>query len=103
MPSGTRKARREAALTCRVVADFLQIVSCDGSIDIKILGFKSFILMLGAIQGCTIFVAVRLLLGSGASLPRPPRSAFPLPLGLTAWTVTESVPSASLVLLTANN
>jgi hypothetical protein len=69
----------------------------------QILGFKSFILMLGAIQGCTIFVAVRLLLGSGASLPRPPRATFPVPLGPTAWTVTESVPSASLVLLTANN
>jgi hypothetical protein len=38
---------------------------------------KSFILMPTLIYRCTIFVAVRLLLRSGATLPRPPLFLLP--------------------------
>jgi hypothetical protein len=51
------------------------------------LGYKSFICVRHGVMMCTLFVAVRLLLRPGATLPRPPLFVAP------SAPVTESVPS----------
>lgn len=88
----------KARMRCRPGADFLQIVSC--GIDRRDQpGPNSFILMTSSRLDCTVVVAARLLFRPGTTLP-----ALPVPQSpSTAHAVTESIPSAFLVLQTPDN